>query len=88
MQQEGKKKKKELEREGKKVKEGDKVPIYNIRGEQRQDIGQTMPFCLFVCFKGRLGTGACPGSPLCLTNVSVFTEDPQSCEFPLHHYSG
>ena len=57
MQQEGKKKKKELEREGKKEKEGDKVLIYNIRGERRQDIGQTMPFCLFVCFKGGMGTG-------------------------------
>ena len=47
-----------------------------------------MSFCLFVCFKGGMGTGACPGSPLYLTNVSVFTEDPQSCEFPLQHYSG
>ena len=35
-----------------------------------------------------MGTGACPGSPLCLMNVSVFAEDPQSREFPLHHYSG
>ena len=35
-----------------------------------------------------MGTWACPGSPLCLTNVSVFAEDPQSREFPLHHYSG
>ena len=43
---------------------------------------------LFVCFKGGMGTGACSGSPLCLTNVSVFAEDPQSREFPLHHYSG
>ena len=37
----------------------------------------TMFVC--VCFKG---------SPLCLTKMSVFTEDPQSREFPLHHYSG
>ena len=43
---------------------------------------------LFVCFKGGMGTGACPGTTLCLTNVSVFAEDPQSHEFPLHHYSG
>ena len=42
--------------------------------------------CLFVCFKGGIGTGACPGSPLCLTNMSVFAEDLQSREFPLHHY--
>ena len=32
---------------------------------------------LFVCFKGGMGTGACPGSPLCLTNVSVFAEIPK-----------
>ena len=37
--------------------------------------------CLFVCFKGKMGTGACPGSPLCLKKVSVFAEDLQSCEF-------
>ena len=43
---------------------------------------------LFVCFKVGMGTGACPGYPLCLMNVSVFTEDPKSREFPLHHYSG
>jgi hypothetical protein len=27
--------------------------------------------CLFVCFKGGMGIRACPGSPLCLMNVSV-----------------
>jgi hypothetical protein len=26
---------------------------------------------LFVCFKGGMGTGFCPGSPLCLMDVSV-----------------
>ena len=41
---------------------------------------------LFVCFKGGIGT--CPGFPLCLMNVSIFAEYPQSREFPLHHYSG
>ena len=45
-------------------------------------------FLVVVCFKSGMGTGACPGSPLWLTNVSVFAEDPQSREFPLHHYSG
>ena len=35
-------------------------------------------YSLLVCFKGGMGTGACPGSPLCLTNLSVFAEDPQS----------
>ena len=43
---------------------------------------------LFVCFKGGMGTRACPSSPLCLMNMSVFAEDPQSREFTLHHYSG
>ena len=33
--------------------------------------------CLFVCFKGGIGTGACPGSPLCLTDVSIFAEIPK-----------
>ena len=32
-----------------------------------------MPFLLFkscfVCFKGRMGNGACPDSPLCLMNL-------------------
>ena len=32
--------------------------------------------CLFVCFKGVIGTGALPGSPLCLTDVSIFAEIP------------
>ena len=32
---------------------------------------------LFGCFKGGMGTGACPGSPLCLTDVSVFAEIPK-----------
>ena len=42
---------------------------------------------MFVCFKGGMGTGACPGTPFCLSNVSVFAEDPQSWELPLHHKS-
>ena len=32
---------------------------------------------LSVCFKGGVGTGAFPGSPLCLTGVSVFAEIPK-----------
>ena len=43
---------------------------------------------MFVCLKGGMGTGVCPGSLLCLTNMSIFEEDPKSCEFPLQHYSG
>ena len=34
-------------------------------------------FKMFVCFKGGMGTRACPGSPLCLTDVSVFAEIPK-----------
>ena len=30
-----------------------------------------------VCFKRGMGTGACPSSPLCLMNVSVFAEIPK-----------
>ena len=33
-------------------------------------------FCLFVCFKGGMGTWACHGSPLCLMNLLVFAEIP------------
>ena len=48
--------------------------------------------CVFkkhVClFQGWNGYQGLPGFPFCLTNVSIFAEDPQSCEFPLHHYSG
>ena len=33
--------------------------------------------CLFVCFKGVMGTSACPGSPFCLTDMSVFAEIPK-----------
>ena len=42
----GKKKEKERtrERERKKEKEGDKVLIYNISGERRQDIGQEIVY--------------------------------------------
>ena len=40
------------------------------------------------CFKGWMGTGACPQFLLCLTNVFVFVEDPKSHEFLVHHCSG
>ena len=33
--------------------------------------------CLFVCFKGGMGTGVCPGSPLCLTDISVYAKIPK-----------
>ena len=44
--------------------------------------------CLYVCFKGGMGTMVCLGSPLFLMNMSVFADHPQSREFPLHHHSG
>ena len=31
-----------------------------------------------------MSTRACPGSPLCLTNMSIFAEDPRSVEFHLN----
>ena len=37
----------------------------------------THPVCLFVCFKGGMGTGVCPGSLLCLTDMSIFAEIPK-----------
>ena len=43
---------------------------------------------LFVCFKGGMGTGAGPGSPLLPDERVRICRDPQSREFPLHHYSG
>ena len=36
-----------------------------------------------VCFIGGMGTGACPGSPLFLMNLSVFAEIPKVVN-PLH----
>ena len=32
--------------------------------------------CVFICFKGGMGTGACPSFPFCLRDVSVFAEIP------------
>ena len=43
-------------------------------------MGSKLVYCvktMFVCFKGGMGTGACPGSPLWLTDVSVFAEIPK-----------
>ena len=41
-----------------------------------------------VCFKGGIGTGACPGSPPLPDERVLICRDPHSCEFPRHHYSG
>ena len=45
---------------------------------------------LFVCFKGGMGTShrGLLRSSLCLINVSIFAENPQSFEFSLYYYSG
>ena len=44
-------------------------------------------FCLFVCFKGGMGRGLPRFPPLSDERVCI-CRDPQSREFPLHHYSG
>ena len=38
---------------------------------------KTILVSLFVCFKGGMGTGVYPGSPLCLTDMSIFAEIPK-----------
>lgn len=43
---------------------------------------------LFVCFKGAMGTGACPCPPFAWRTCLYLQKSSQSWEFPLNHYSG
>ena len=55
-------------------------PLYSMQSKYIIAVS-CIKTCLFVCFKGGTGT------PLPDKRVRI-CRDPQSCEFPPHHYSG
>ena len=68
-------------------------PFWCIFGQKSRGGGQWYEIFfegafLFVCFKGGMGNGACPGPPFAWRTCPYLQKNPQSREFPLHHYSG
>ena len=67
-----------------KVKPLQKHCTEKLPTKQVYHINNTLTFYLVCLFQGWDGYRGLPWFPLCLTNMSVFAEDPQIREFPLH----
>ena len=62
------------------------VSIENCEKQKSGKTLQRLP-CLFACFKGGMSTRVYPGSPLCLTDIFIFSEIPIWATLKLEHHN-